>query len=55
VNRHILPSHADVTAPDFSIFNQPARDKSCRVNADSETDALRRADHRSVYAHDFTS
>src|SRR5262249_49055194 len=54
VNRHVLAGDPDVTAANFSVFDQPAGHKFRRVTADGEADALRRPDHCRVYAHDFT-
>ena len=54
VNRHILTGDTDVTAPNFSVFDQPARHKFRGVTGDGEADALGRPDHRRIYAYDFT-
>src|SRR5215831_14651608 len=54
VNRHVLTGDADVTAPDFSVSDEPAGHKFRRVTGDREADSLRRPDHRCIYAYDFT-
>src|SRR5437016_14632449 len=55
VNRHVLTGDTNVTAANFPVFDQPTSHKFRRVTGDGEADALRRPDHRCVYAYDFTS
>src|SRR5215472_13378868 len=55
VNWHVLTGNTDVTAPDLSVFDQPSGHKFRCVAGDGEANALRRPDHRRVYAYNFTS
>jgi len=53
VNWHVLPSYADVTAPDSSVADEPSSNQLGRVTCDRETDALRWSNHCRVYAYDL--
>ena len=50
-----LPAHADVSAPDDAILDQPACDVLGRVDRDGEAETLRRQDHRRVHSDDFAA
>ncbi len=53
MERHILSGDADVTAPNFGVFDQPASHEPCGVARDRETDSLRRPDHCRVHTDHF--
>ena len=50
---NVLPSHADVTAPDLAVLDEASGDELRRINPYGEADALRRQDHRRIYADDI--
>src|SRR5262249_31918256 len=54
-DRHGLPGDADVTPPDFTVADQPARDELGRVDRNSEADTLSRQNDRAVDADHFAA
>src|SRR3989442_13306415 len=46
--RHVLPAYADEAAPDLAVLDQPAGDELGGVDANGETNPLRRQDHSGV-------
>src|SRR6266567_911101 len=55
VQRHVLSAHADVTAPDLALFDQPAGHVFSRVDAQREADSLRRKNHRRIDPDHFAA
>src|SRR5713226_4427511 len=53
--RNVLPGQADITATDFAVANETTGDELGGVNRSSETDPLRRQNHRRVDADHFTA
>src|SRR2546427_7407061 len=48
------PRHTDISPPDPSIFNQPARDEFRRVDGNCKANSLGRPDHASIASDDLT-
>ena len=55
MNGHVLPDHADPTAANPPLFDEPSGDKFRRVAGDGKTNSLRRKNDRRVHADDFAA
>jgi len=55
MQRHILATHADVAAPDFALFDEPAGDMLCGIDAERKANALRGQNDSGIDADNFAA
>src|ERR1051325_10493879 len=55
MQRNVLPSNAKMAPANFAFLDEPGSNVFGRINADRETDALGRENHRRIYPNNFAA